>query len=346
MSTAFAPQKTIVTHRPGDEALQVINDHRRAMSEQFCLIPLSREFPHLAQTHRTHPISIADTTNNAAGAFKWRGAANALAHRTSNEIYAVTAGSHGSGLVAAAKEFAKTAPNLRINIVVPTTSSKEKKQRIRTLWPDGNVTLYERGATFDEASAWARTVDLGELIHPYDNPHVIAGQGTIVDDILSQNPDTMHIVVPAGGGRLVAGILQRLGELDRTEIHVHIVQAEGSDSMEQSLQTQRVQPASSPNQRFGGSAVRLVGDTTLATIIDRHNPLTVWTAPTRDVEQVIADYAREYILRDASPLEPTSVVPFAPLGQITKTIPAHEHMVVVGTGRNAPLYPPANYPLS
>src|SRR5690606_5864078 len=109
----------------------------------------------------------------------------------------------------------------------------------------------------------------GALLHPYDDEFVVAGQGTVADDLLLLRPDVTHLLVPVGGGGLKAGVLNRLQELGRDDIRVTAVQAPGSNSLGRSLleaqngkknKKAEVFEAEAPNQLFGGSAVKFVGE--------------------------------------------------------------------------------------
>ena len=331
--------------RPGDEALATINSFRRRpeIDDRFNVQPLEAEFYSLSRQLGSNAVWVAAADNNNTGAFKWRGAANALNHLaetippSEQQAYAVTAGNHGLGIAAAAHVL-----QFPTAVVVPHTASLEKRQGIRRAWDDPRLTVYTHGNSFDEALAWAHSQSLGQQVHAYDNPYVIAGQGTIADDILEKMSDLQHIVMPVGGGGLVSGVLQRLAELGRSDITVHGVEAEGSDSLSRSLGHEIPQQATRPNQRYGGSAVQFVGQHVLDICNQHQAQLSITTASERAVDDVIFDYIADYRDRlidpqQYPPYELTSVVAFAGLSKILKT--AKGRVAVVGTGHNAPLEP-------
>jgi threonine dehydratase len=138
------------------------------------------------------------------GSFKERGARNALAQLTPKRArlgaIAASAGNHALGLAWHGRSL-----GIPITVVMPRFAPLVKVTRCRQF--GAMVVLH--GDTFDEARSEAsRLADERELtyIHPFDDPHVIAGQGTLAFEILEQAPDAEAIVVPVGGGGLLAGM--------------------------------------------------------------------------------------------------------------------------------------------
>jgi threonine dehydratase len=137
--------------------------------------------------------------------FKIRGAYNKLAQLTAAElacgVVTASAGNHAQGLALAAKVL-----GVKATIVMPKTTPEIKVQGVRSR--GGKVLLH--GDTFPEALAYSLKLvaEKGYVyIHPYDDPHTIAGQGTIAMEILRQHPGPLEaIFVPVGGGGLIAGI--------------------------------------------------------------------------------------------------------------------------------------------
>ncbi len=140
-----------------------------------------------------------------AFSFKVRGAYNKMrsldeAQRRRGAI-AASAGNHAQGVAMAARAL-----HIDAVVVMPTTTPPIKIDAVRAF--GGRVVLH--GDTFDDAYAHALNIAAAEnrvLIHPYDDPDVIAGQGTIAAEILRQWAGTIDaIFVPVGGGGLIAGI--------------------------------------------------------------------------------------------------------------------------------------------
>jgi threonine dehydratase len=162
------------------------------------------------------------------------------------------------------------------------------------------------------------------------------GQGTIVDDLLRLKNNVDHIVLPVGGGGLLAGVLDRLRELGREDVHVTAVEASGSNSLSRSFAAKKVAMAKAPNQAYGGSAVKFIGHRPLRSAMSYPN-LRVVTANEADITHAIATYqkARNDFMRTDAAFEPTSIVAVAGLYQIN--LGKYSNTVVIGTGHNAPL---------
>ncbi len=137
--------------------------------------------------------------------FKIRGAYNRIARLDETAraagVICASAGNHAQGVAYSARKL-----GLKATIVMPVTTPSIKIDAVRH-W-GGRVVL--EGDTFDEAYAHARELEAAEgltFIHPYDDPDVIAGQGTVGMEILQQHPGPIEAVfVPVGGGGLAAGI--------------------------------------------------------------------------------------------------------------------------------------------
>jgi len=140
-----------------------------------------------------------------AFSFKVRGAYNKMRQLSPAQrqrgVIAASAGNHAQGVAMAGRALGIDAA-----IVMPTTTPAIKVESVRAL--GGRAILH--GDTFDDAYAHACTIQVAEqreFIHPYDDPDVIAGQGTIATEILRQCSDTIDAVfVPVGGGGLIGGI--------------------------------------------------------------------------------------------------------------------------------------------
>src|SRR5580698_7702953 len=138
------------------------------------------------------------------GSFKERGARNALAQlkpeQAQRGAIAASAGNHALGLA-----WHGRALGVEVTVVMPRFAPLVKVARCRQF--GARVVLH--GDTFDEARAEAGRLaeERGlKYVHPFDDPHVIAGQGTLAFEILEQVPDADAILVPVGGGGLLAGV--------------------------------------------------------------------------------------------------------------------------------------------
>jgi threonine dehydratase len=138
------------------------------------------------------------------GAFKERGALNRLASLTAGErargVIAMSAGNHAQGVAYHAKRLGVPA-----TIVMPQATPTIKVENTR----HHGAEVILSGANLDEAAAHARTLQSARnlvFLHPYDDPIVIAGQGTIGLEMLNAVPELDTLVVPIGGGGLISGI--------------------------------------------------------------------------------------------------------------------------------------------
>ncbi|MDR2162135.1 MAG: pyridoxal-phosphate dependent enzyme, partial [Desulfovibrio sp.] len=160
--------------------------------------------------------------------FKLRGAYNKMARLSSEDlrrgVIAASAGNHAQGVALAAQRL-----GCRATIVMPSTTPAIKVSAVRRL--GGEVVLF--GESFSDA--WRHTQNLihesgSVFIPPFDDPDVIAGQGTIGMEILRQRGGGIHAVfVPIGGGGLAAGVAAYIKNL-RPEIRVIGVQPVDSDA--------------------------------------------------------------------------------------------------------------------
>ena len=175
----------------------------------------------------------------AVFSFKLRGAYNKMAHLRPEEraqgVIAASAGNHAQGVALAAHRLGCTAV-----IVMPVTTPRIKIDAVQRL--GARVILH--GDAYDAAQAHAEHMATQQslmFVHPYDDPEVIAGQGTVGMEILRQcNPPPLAIFVPVGGGGLIAGIAVYVKRL-RPQIKIIGVEPVDADAMSRSLcQGQRV----------------------------------------------------------------------------------------------------------
>ncbi len=189
--------------------------------------------------------------------FKLRGAYNKIVHlrpvAREQGVIAASAGNHAQGVALAARHL-----GIRALIVMPQTTPGIKVEAVRRL--GARVVLH--GDTYDEACAHALALGrkLGmTFIHPYDDPHVIAGQGTVAAEILHHAGDDLHaIFVPVGGGGLIAGVAAYVKAL-YPRIRVIGVEPDDAPSLHAALKHQRRVVLDQVGIFADGVAVRQVG---------------------------------------------------------------------------------------
>lgn len=165
--------------------------------------------------------------------FKLRGAYNKMAGLTTKQaakgVIAASAGNHAQGVALAAKQL-----GIKALIVMPKTTPDIKVKSVKA---HGAKTILF-GDSYDEACSHARELEREKdmiFIHPYDDPDVIAGQGTVAMEILRQHNSEIHaIFVPVGGGGLLAGVAAYV-KFVRPEIKVIGVEPDDSDCLNQAL---------------------------------------------------------------------------------------------------------------
>jgi threonine dehydratase len=206
------------------------------------------------------PIYLKLENLQRTGSFKERGALNKLLTLTAEErgrgVIAASAGNHAQGVA-----FHATKLGIRSQIVMPQATPLVKVVSTRGFGAE--VILH--GANYDEAceEALARCTQQGlTFIHPFDDPVVIAGQGTIGLELLEQVPDLEAVVVPIGGGGLISGIACALKERN-PKIRVIGVEPEKLPSMLRA-QEAGIPITIAPQATIAdGIAVRRAGDVTL-----------------------------------------------------------------------------------
>ncbi len=192
--------------------------------------------------------------------FKIRGAYNKIAKLPQDALDAgvicSSAGNHAQGVALAAQR-----KNARAVIVMPVTTPTIKINAVRSL--GGEVILH--GDTYDDAYARARELEQEQgltFIHPFDDPAVIAGQGTIGRELINQlEEDVQAVFVPIGGGGLIAGIAAYV-KAKRPDIRIIGVEPEDSAAMQKSLAAGEPVTLDHVGIFADGVAVRRVGDET------------------------------------------------------------------------------------
>ncbi len=190
--------------------------------------------------------------------FKLRGAYNKIARlspeRLKRGVICASAGNHAQGVALSAAKI-----GCRAVIVMPTTTPAIKIDAVKSR--GGEVVL--AGDSFDEAYAHALELEKAEkltFVHPFDDPDVIAGQGTIGMEILRQHPRPIHAVFCCvGGGGLISGVAAYIKRL-RPETKIIGVESVEADAMTQSLQAGKRVRLKQVGLFADGAAVKYVGE--------------------------------------------------------------------------------------
>lgn len=295
-----------------------------------------------------------DETNNPTGAYKWRGSAVKLSKLFASggdRVVTASAGNHGQGIAWVAGRLGGVA-----DVFVPIGTPKSKLDGLERL----GANIYLVGANFDEATKHAKTHAAKystHFVHPFDDIDVMAGQGTIADELMPQmvefglNLLNTTVFVPVGGGGLLGGVSERLKLLSGNRVKIVGVQVAGSDSAAQSFCTaggceqqkfrggylikglkqknvfsRRRVPATEPNNDVDGTRVSVVGEHCLPKILANVDEFAVVDP---------ASLGKYYAQNPNSPLEPAGVLSQVGAKLYSEFIAAtSQNFIALQTGRN------------
>ena len=214
---------------------------RDIYSARARIAPIARKTPLVSSPELTEltgsEITLKLENLQETGSFKPRGAANKILSLDpevrQRGVIAHSSGNHGRALAYVAHRL-----GLRAVVCLSDTVPANKRNAIQKLGAEVVV----RGSTYDEAVEEASRLEKKEgleMIHPYDDPLVIAGQGTIGLELLDEFPNLDTVVVPLSGGGLLGGIAFALKSAD-PEIHVVGIMMDRGPAMVESLRAGRV----------------------------------------------------------------------------------------------------------
>lgn len=197
-----------------------------ALRSHLPVTPLQRSF---ALTEKAGcPVFLKIETTQPTRSFKVRGALNRVLRLREEErrtgVISASAGNHGQGVAYAARTF-----GIPATVYVPVGANEGKVASMRRL----GARVVEHGRTFDEANQEAMRVAAttgAAFVHAYDDPDVVAGQGTVGLEILDQLPDVDTVLCPIGGGGLISGIAVAV-KAERPEVRVVGVEPTGAAAM-------------------------------------------------------------------------------------------------------------------
>ena len=203
------------------------------------------------------PVYLKLENLQKTGSFKLRGAYNKIrllsAAEKARGVIAASAGNHAQGVAYAARHA-----GIRSVIVMPETAPLSKVSATRGYGAE--VVL--AGSSYDEAYARAKELEAEDgltFVHAFNDPAVMAGQGTIGLEILRQLPQLEAVVVPIGGGGLISGVATAIKEM-APHIKVYGVQAEGADAMARSKAANKLIQTAGASTIADGIAVKAPGD--------------------------------------------------------------------------------------
>ena len=233
----------ILTARVYDVAQETALDHARALSRRL-----------------GNHVLLKREDQQSVFSFKLRGAYNKMVHLSATQlargVICASAGNHAQGVALAAKRL-----GCRAVVVMPVTTPRVKVDAVQAL--GGEVVLH--GDSYSDAYAQAVTLQRKQrlsFVHPFDDPDVIAGQGTVGMEILRQHQGPLDAVfVAVGGGGLISGVASYIKAV-RPEVKVIGVQTVDSDAMLRSVRAGKRVQLADVGLFADGTAVKLVGEET------------------------------------------------------------------------------------
>lgn len=224
-----------------------------------------RIMPHLHRTPLLTSHTLSRMTNTdlllkaeifqKTGSFKPRGALNAAMklgdEQKARGIITLSAGNHGQGIA-----FAARLVGSRAVVVMPQTAVPTKVEAIRGYGAE--VRFAPSVETLVETMEAIRDEQGLTYISPYDHPDIIAGQGTIGLEILEDCPDVESIIVPIGGGGVLAGIAMAVKSL-KPDVRIVGVEPEGANTVKRSLESGRLEKLEKVNTIADGLAAPVAG---------------------------------------------------------------------------------------
>ncbi|MBX7491081.1 threonine ammonia-lyase [Helicobacter turcicus] len=220
--------------------------------------------PKLSQISGTKVYVKQENLQNT-GSFKLRGAFNKIASLTQEErakgVIASSAGNHAQGVAYSAKHF-----GIKGVIVMPEATPLLKVMGVKELGAEAIL----KGNNYDEAYSYAleyaKTHDL-QFIHPFADDAVIAGQGTVALEMIEDQSHLTTIIVPVGGGGLIAGIAATYKQM-LPNVRIIGVVAEGAPGMYHSFYQKEIQKTNSVRTIADGIAVRDVNPINFSYILE------------------------------------------------------------------------------
>jgi len=241
--------------KPSDYLKKILNARVYDVATESALEPAKNLSKRLHNT-----VLLKREDQQAVHSFKLRGAYNKMAHLTPEQlkkgVICASAGNHAQGVALGASKL-----GCRAVIVMPTTTPQMKIEAVKAL--GGEVVLV--GDSYSDAFKHATMLEkkLGmTFVHPFDDPEVIAGQGTIAMEMLRQHQGRLDAVfVAIGGGGLISGVANYIKAV-RPDIKVIGVQMNDSDAMIQSVSAKKRITLNYVGLFSDGTAVKLVGEET------------------------------------------------------------------------------------
>lgn len=262
--------------------------------------------------------------------YKLRGAYNKMSLMSPEEkkrgIVCASAGNHAQGVAYACKAL-----EIHGRVLMPETTPRLKVNKVKKFggkW----VEVILKGDTFDDAYHVARQMEVetnAVFIHPFDDPHVIAGQGTVIKEVLDQCGKVPEVIVaPIGGGGLCAGISTYLKQFGAQAPTLYGVEPKGAPAMYESLKQGKNIVLDEIEKFVDGAAVRQVGKLTMAICADHVKEVILAT------EGKVCTAMLDLYHEEAIVAEPAGALAIAALDQIADQIKGKRVVCILSGGNN------------
>ena len=260
------------------------------------------------------------------GAFKVRGAANAV-FGLDEEQAARGVATHSSGNHASCLSYAAMLRGIPCNVVMPRTAPQAKKDTVRRY--GGNITECEPSTSSrEETFAKVQAETGGDFVHPYNDPRVIAGQGTCAKELIEQVEGLDAVIAPIGGGGMVSGTCLTLSNL-APEVEIYAAEPEQADDAYRSFKAGYIIADDAPKTIADGLLVPLKNNTWHFVKDHVTDILTASDAEIVDAMKLIWKHLRIV-------MEPSSAVPMATILKNPETFKGKRVGIII-TGGNVDL---------
>lgn len=257
------------------------------------------------------------------GSFKARGVVNKVrqlpAAAIARGFITLSAGNHGAALAWAAREAGS-----RATVVMPAHAVPSKVELVRAY---GGEAVLTAGNLLDAANSLQAERGL-TMVHPFDDPDIIAGHGTAGLEIVEDVPEVDVVIVPIGGGGLISGIAAAIKQLRRGTVVIGVEPA-GADVMTRSLAAGRPQRMDKPTSVADGLTAPFAGEHTFAHVRKYVDRVVLVD------DDAILRSLRALIERAKLAAEPAGAAGLAALQSGAVTFPANARVVCVVSGGNA-----------
>ncbi|MGX6443403.1 threonine ammonia-lyase IlvA [Neobacillus sp. K501] len=291
--------------------------------------PTPLQYNHLLSERYDCQIYLKREDMQSVRSFKIRGAYNRIKklseEELTNGIICASAGNHAQGV-------AYSCHHLKINgkVFMPSTTPKQKVNQVK-FWGKEHVEIVLVGDTFDDAYEKAIECSLAEnrtFIHPFDDPDVIAGQGTVAVELLNDCPENIDYLFAAiGGGGLLSGVGTYLRHFS-PQTQLIGVEPEGAPGMKESMAKGEVTSLTHIDPFVDGAAVKTVGSLTFSLCKDIVDEIVV--VPEGKVCTTLLSLYNE----NAIVVEPTGALSIAALDQFADEIKGKTVVCIVSGGNN------------